>query len=52
MMDDDEEPMVVAANLVSFLERLDDELYLSLRIFDNHSAEVGFISSHAVGFIS
>ena len=38
MMDDDE-PLIVAQNLVSFVERLDDELYLSLRLLDNHSAE-------------
>ena len=39
MMDMDDEPLIVAQNLVSFVERLDDELYLSLRLLDNHSGE-------------
>jgi hypothetical protein len=39
MMDPDDEPLIVAQNLVSFVERLDDELYLSLRLLDNHSAD-------------
>jgi translation initiation factor 3 subunit C len=39
MMDADDEPLIVAQNLVSFVERLDDELYLSLRLLDSHSAE-------------
>ena len=38
-MIDDDEPLIVAQNLVSFVERLDDELYLSLRLLDNHSSE-------------
>jgi translation initiation factor 3 subunit C len=36
--DDDEMPIQVSSNLVSFVERLDDELFLSLRLEDHHSA--------------
>ena len=37
--DDMEEQIQVTSNLVSFVERLDDELYLSLRLLDNHSPD-------------
>ena len=37
--DDVEEQIQVTSNLVSFVERLDDELYLSLRLLDNHSPD-------------
>jgi hypothetical protein len=38
-LDDLDEQVQVSSNLVSFVERLDDELYLSLRLLDNHSPE-------------